>query len=451
MNEETGKKERLGDHSRRRLLQQVLGGAGYAGLRAMATGLPASFFLSGFPSSQAMAAADEKKKFLIMSSATHGCPLNAYAPGTYDIDRTIRSADPRMRAVQIEQFGGVTGGLPWASLGNHLNRSCFLHHRTYTNNHGALLKVLQLMGSARTAAGSGTEQLGSLIASENAAGLGTLQRAPVPLQVAQAANLGYRFEGRALSQLRPVTLKSLIKPKTSLTTLREETLGKLHSSMRQSSFTKAQKNWLDRYVQSRQMAQNIDDRVLGRLAAIERGVRGDMNAAIALILMKVTPATSLFIPFGIDNHKDEEFLNETEATLQGVEDLKYLFDSLQDAGIANDVIFATLNVFGRTLHQENGRNHHGAHHAMFIWGEGVRPGIAGGLELTVDQKSGKFAGHAATPIDSMTGAGGEGGDIPREESLEAAAKTLAKLTGMSEERINKRIVGGKIIRSVLMA
>jgi hypothetical protein len=79
---------------------------------------------------------------------------------------------------------------------------------------------------------------------------------------------------------------------------------------------------------------------------------------------------------------------------------------------------------------------------MVMIGNGIKPGVVGGVEL-----DGSGSDYQSTSIDSTTGA--PQGDIPFEESLAAAGKTLAHALGVPEERVDAMIDGGKIVRSVV--
>lgn len=88
---------------------------------------------------------------------------------------------------------------------------------------------------------------------------------------------------------------------------------------------------------------------------------------------------------------------------------------------------AGLSVFERTLAQK---------------GESVNPGVIG----SVTESGNNFG---ATGIDSIAGVGNDDADIPANETLEGAEKTLGCALGISAERINTRISGGKIIEVAL--
>lgn len=433
------------ESSRRNLLKTALFGSGFAGLRAMATGLPVSLFTVGLPRGDALAQEPGQRKFLVMSTSGAGDPWNANGPGTYGIDGVIHNQQPGMEPVDFNLGPDVRtrAAAPWAGLSQNVrSRTAFVHHRTYQNAHPQFGNVLELVGSARGATGSGSEQLASVLSSENAPVLSTIQAEPISLQGS------VKFEGRVLQELKPRTLSSLFSVETGnalqLAQLREQTLDSLHATLKARG-TPAQRRWVDRFVISREQANSLDESLLSRFDAIDGdGAQDQVQAAVALILMRVSPVVQIRIPFGGDNHQDTNLVREANETISGVGRIDELFTALNDAGIGDQVLFANLNVFGRTLGPRNnpGRDHNLNHHMMVISGAGVKPGVFGKVET-----SGRDYG--AIDIDSVTGAGVEGADIPRDQSLEAVAKTLAVLSGVERETAEVRINGGKVIEAAL--
>jgi len=73
--------------SRRETLLTGLFGAGYVGLRALATGLPPWFLLNPRRATaqdlQCMLNAQNNNQYLILSTSSNGDPVNCNCPGTY--------------------------------------------------------------------------------------------------------------------------------------------------------------------------------------------------------------------------------------------------------------------------------------------------------------------------------------------------------------------------------
>jgi hypothetical protein len=431
------------DASRRRFLRQAL--LGPVGLRAIATGLPASLFLTGFPRGDALAAEAAPAQFLLYLNARAGHPINANAPGSYGIQGVSNNPQAQMAATSL-QLGGVTttAAAPWATLPQWvLDRTCFIHHRTYQNAHPQHEKVMGLVGAAKGETGTGTEHLASLVASETARVLGTVQREPVAL-----GGESVTFRGSVLQSLRPRTLAQIFSPlegaQLQLAQLRDTALDEIHADLRARGTT-AQRTWLDRHASSREQVKLIDETLLGRFASIQGNGQDDqLAAAIALFMMQITPVVSVDVAFGGDNHNDSGLAKEGDQTVAALASLGTFFAELDAVGLADQVTVANLSVFGRTLGKKGtqGRDHNLNHHVMMISGPAVQPGVFGAIKPTGND-------FGATGIDSETGAGGNGGDIPEDETLEAAAKTLATVVGLAPDRVELRIGAGKVIKAAI--
>src|SRR5262249_33670961 len=106
--------------SRRKALMSALFGAGYVGLRALATAIPAGFLLRGrraFAEGAATCANPAKAQFVILSTSGAGDPINANAPGTYEDPNIAHPADPTMAPTNF-MLGGVAAkaAMPWSTL-----------------------------------------------------------------------------------------------------------------------------------------------------------------------------------------------------------------------------------------------------------------------------------------------------------------------------------------------
>src|SRR3954463_7400440 len=105
--------------NRRHLFQSAFAGAGFRGLRAMATGLPVSFLLN--PKSaraDGMCDSNPGAQYLILSMSSGGDALNCNVPGTYDLPASFASgtstqSDPREMTMTP---GSMTiGGKQWTA------------------------------------------------------------------------------------------------------------------------------------------------------------------------------------------------------------------------------------------------------------------------------------------------------------------------------------------------
>jgi hypothetical protein len=162
-------------------------------------------------------------------------------------------------------------------------------------------------------------------------------------------------------------------------------------------------------------------------------------AAALLIKMNVTPVVTIHLPFSGDNHSDANFNNEAVQTNASVNNIKTLMTKLSAYGLQDKVTLATLNVFGRTFGDLNGRGHNASHSVSVIIGKGFKGGVVGGILP---------GGHAAD-IDSATGAASPSGDLAAANSLASVAKTLGIGVGLTDEQVNDQITSGTAIRSVI--
>ncbi len=431
--------------TRRKLLQSALFGAGFVGLKSLATGLPIAFLRDGV----AHAANAPKPNFLIQATLNSGDPFNANVPGAFAAG-TEHSADPGLAATDVQLGSAVAKGAQrWSVVPNDLrSRMSFIHHHTYSNAHPEYGKVQGLMGAAKAQTGNGQEMIASLFAQENAAALGTIQTEPIPL----GSEL-ITYQSRPLTNIRPTDLKSLFTAPEALAAtlqqLRDAELDKMYAGLKASG-NRYQQAFLDRYALGRDQARKLGDSLgtlLTRLPLDPMSPNSSTDqllTAVALIALKVSPAVTVHLPFGGDNHNDSDLADETAQTLSSIGDIEFLWSELKNAGLQDQVTFAVLNVFGRTLKRNTrgGRDHNGNHHAMLLFGPKVRGSVIGGIAPSGND-------FAATAFDSQTGASRPDGDIPALGSLESAAKTLGTALGVAPDVLEHRIQGGKVIAAAL--
>jgi hypothetical protein len=428
--------------SRREALMSALFGAGWVGLRALATGLPASFLVNPRRAlaDNAACAAAPKAQYLIVATSGAGDPINANVPGTYDDPKIAHSADPAMAATPLSIGGrSYTAARPWSTLPQAvLDRTSFWHIMTNTPVHPKEPDVLRLMGSTASA-----EMLPSLLAKQLAPCLGTIQTQPIALG-ASSPSEGLSFEGQALPILPPLALKQTLAnpagPLTKLQPLRDQTLQQL-SSLYRDSATPAQKRYLDALVLSQSQVRNVSQDLLAALGAInDNGIGSQMTAALALIQMNVAPVLTVHIPFGGDNHRDNGLATETAQTVSGVAAIADLMARLDSAGLTDRVSFLSLNVFGRTIGPGNtdGRQHNGNHQVSIAIGKPFRGGVLGGVAPVGND-------YGAQPINSASGAAAADGDVAPVDTLAAFGKTALAAIGGDPSQIT----GGQVIAAAL--
>lgn len=433
--------------SRRKLLMSTLFGAGYVGLRALATGIPAGILMKGrhaFADAAPTCADRSKAQFVILNTSGNGDPINANVPGTYADPMITHSADPTMAATRLTMRGvATTAALPWSTLPQTvLDRTVFWHIMTNTPVHPKEPDVLKLMGNTYA-----DEMLPSILAKQLAPCLGTVQAQPITLG-ASSPSEGLSYAGQALPIIPPLALKATLTsptgPLMNLQGLRDQTLAQLDELYRGGA-NAGQKKYLDALVSSQSEIRNIRQDLLSSLAAIkDNTITSQVTAAIALVQMNVTPVIAIHIPFGGDNHTDAALANEARQTVSGVAAIGSLMSQLASAGLADQVTFMSLNVFGRTLGPSNtdGRQHNPNHQVSITIGKPFKGGVIGGVGPVARD-------YGALAINSQTGAGGAGGDIDPVGTLASFGKTALAAVGAAGSAIDAAINTGKIIPAAL--
>jgi uncharacterized protein (DUF1501 family) len=420
--------------------------AGSLILRSLATGIPAKILLDPLSAN-----ADEPTvgRMLILSSSSNGDPINANVPGTYAFGASecFHSPDPAMAKTALTLAGQSTyAAKPWAMLPQKiLNKTAFFHHATYTPVHGELNRVQKIMNATEK-----NDMLISLLARELANGLGTVQADPVSLGASGGELLS--SAGRILGNVAPLSVRQALGgvegPLKSLTAMRDAQIDKIYDVYRERG-TPTQLTLLDAWARSRDEVRGIGQELVARLDAIDgNDAVNQVRCAAVLAAMNIAPVITIHLDFGRDNHSDSDFETETDKHLESIpllEELMTQLDDLKTSGsLKHEVVIGTLNVFGRTFKKKGnaGRDHNSGHHAMVLMGDGVKGGVVGGLQPNDDGSD-----YIATAIDSATGE--KGGDIPFEETLASAGKTLGAVLGVPSDRLDKMIKGGKVVQSVV--
>jgi hypothetical protein len=433
--------------TRRHALMSTLFGAGFVGLRTLATGLPVSFLLNprkaladvpqGCPAGVA-------PQYIVLSTSGNGDPINANVPGTYDDPNIAHSTDPTMAATPLTLSGQTyTAAAPWATLPqNVLDRTSFWHAMTNTPIHPKEPNALKLMDATL-----GDEMLPSILAKLLAPCLGTIQQQPISLGAASPSE-GLTFAGQALPIIPALSLKATLTspagPLTTLQPLRDQTLNQLYDLYR-SGATTAQRSFIDSLVQSQQQVRNIQQSLLMQLSSIKDNTpASQVLAAVALIQMQVTPVIAIHIPFGGDNHQDALLKNETTQTVSGVATIAALMSQLATAGLSDQVSFLSLNVFGRTIGpaNTNGRQHNPNHQVSIAIGKPFKGGVVGGVTPLAGD-------YGAVAIDSATGAANPSGDVSAVSTLGSFGKTVMAAVGIDAGTIAAQITTGTVITGAL--
>ncbi len=432
--------------NRRQFLLSALFGTGWLGLRALATGLPIGL-LARPGSARAQASTCANPQFIYFLTSGSGDPLNANVPGCYIDPGIYHPADPTMAPSSVS-VGGQTyqAAKPWSQLPpSILARTTFLHHGTYTNNHGDAAKVNRLMGQIQR-----QEMLVSLVAKSTGPCLGTIQNQPVVL-----SNNLITYSGSVMPILNPQALQAVLAQPTgplgALQKIRDNELNKLNALYKQSA-NQAQKAILDQYALSQAQVRSLSQQLLSDLASISGTTRTDLNiAAVVLFKMNVSPVAVATFSFGGDNHGDVGLANETQGTVASVAGISDFVSRLTTYGLQDQVTIALQNVFGRTLSVANhsgnadGRNHNANHHCSVFIGKPFKSAVIGGVTLNNNKND-----YRATGFDSASGAVNDtGGDVPYTDTLSSVGKTLALAAGVDQATIASQITVGKVIPAAL--
>jgi hypothetical protein len=433
--------------TRRHALRSTLLGAGYVGLRALATGLPAKLLLDPKRALADMPAAcptAQSGQFVIFATSGNGDAINANVPGTYEDPGIYHSKDPAMAVGSLSLAGqSYRAAMPWTQLPQDvLDRTVFWHLMTNTPVHPKEPDVLKLMGT--TDAG---EMLPSILARHLAPCLGTIQSQPISLGAASPTE-GLTFGGQALPIIPALALKATLTsapgPLTNLQALRDKTLNDLYGIYKNGA-TDAQRQYIDSLVTSQSQVRNIRQDLLNQLATItDNSVTSQIQAAVTLIQMKVSPVIAIHIPFSGDNHRDIALAAESAQTISGVAAIGALMALLKSTGLQDQVSLMSPNVFGRTLNggSVDGRSHNPNHQVSFTIGKPFRGSVIGGVAPVAGD-------YGALPIDSKTGKGSTSGDISAVDTLPSFGQSMLAAVGVERKDIAYAINRGQVIAGAL--
>jgi hypothetical protein len=418
--------------NRRSFIQTGSGALGTLLLQGLASGLPPAYLLN--PTKARAQAMPDAYQTLILSTSSKGDPLNVNCPGSYGNGITN---NPNLPTGQT-RFGGIRhrAAQVWCDLPNTLRqRLAFFHYNPRTAAHPEYRLTMAMRGSIKNEMGNGTEMFSSAM-SQMAYSPGMyLQEEPIPL-----CDSFITFRSQPLQSIDPVSLKALFSPAdqalADLRQTRDQVLDTLYADMKVNG-NKAQREFVDRYANSRQQARELGERMGDLLNELPvdpdelNSAEDQIIAAVALAELRISPVITINIPFGGDNHQDTGLIREQEQTVSGVEAIGSLWTRLQAANIQNQVTFATMNVFGRRayLNSRGGRDHNRYHALMVAFGHNVQGGVYGGMD-----SEGK-----AVAI----------GNIEAEETMEAAGFSLARALGYTEDAVARRIHNGRIVDGFL--
>lgn len=421
---------------RRELVKSFLVGGGYLGLRSLALGLPPQFLLN-----RKVLAQTATPTFLVFAENIAGCPINANVPGTYIPN--VRHPDvDGFRTPITARFGNqdLQAAIPWTRLPADLRaRLHFFHHQTGSSAHPESNLVQTVFGSIRAQTANTPEMLASAIAQETASGLGSLRTTPMCLSGSLT------FKGMNQPQIGPTNLKSLFGTQLSdldrsIAQVRAVALDKIYADLKQTG-TRAERKFLDDHALSAKQSRDLGEQLATYMSNISTNNQTDqLRTAAALFAMNIAPVVRLQMNFGGDNHEDTTLANEVSRHNEASQALSVFWEELQRYNLTEKVTFANLNVFGRTLdfRAGRGRDHNRLHSTMVAFGPNVMGGMSGSVQ----------SNFGASGINSETGTANSA-DIKPEETHASAAKSLMKAVGIDDAIIQKRVQGGKIVKTFL--
>ena len=433
------------------------------GIRAAITGLPVSFLLHG------RARADELgHRIAILASSSSGEPLNVCGPGTFDSNYSEYFSHPNSADIDLEEVieqmvNGVLLGVEslnapaevvlglesvqmascFAALSpDMLQHMVWFNYRSGANIHPQYKDVLTCYGQVRGGDGRGAEQLPAAIAQETASFLGTTTSEPLVL-----GSGAFVSNGGSLANYSPTKLKTLAESvgqsmggTENFAVMYDAFIDEAYQEVRQNG-TAQQLRFFDQHASSRQEAADFGSALGQLLVDIEDdSIQSQMRCAAIIAKLRLAPVVMTNMAFGGDNHQDAGLLNETNQTLEMIAALDAYWKAIHELGIADDVFFANLDVFGRDPRSDgNGRSHYGDFVSGMMVGTNLQGGVVGGWE--VDGKA------RASGINSTTGLSVEA-DIDANDTLPAYYRTIMNAAGVSLERQEIRLPTGTLVSSV---
>ena len=325
-----------------------------------------------------------------------------------------------------------------------LNHLVWFNYRSGANIHPQFKDVLTAFGQVRGLDGRGTEQLPGVIAQETAAMLGTTTAAPLVLGRGTFAS-----NGASLANYSPTKLKTLVNQAgmsmggtDNFGVMYDAFIDETYHEIRQNG-THQQRRFLDQHALSRREAVDFGS-ALGQLLEdiADDSIMSQMRCAAIVAKLRLAPVIVVDTNFGGDNHQDGGLLEETNGTLQMVAALDEYWNTIHSLDIADDVMLATLDVFGRNPRSDgNGRSHYGDFVSGLLVGTHLNGSVVGGWAVDGKVK--------ATGINSVNGSSTET-DISPDDTLQAYFRTMMDVAGVPHERQDLRLPTGRVVSSVIL-
>ena len=432
--------------NRRNFLMGSAGSLLGLSIRSLLTGLTPAFLLTG-----QLHAQESGRKFAIIAQSGAGESVNGSGPGSFDSPDFIHAGsgstdltrDIDGRTYTAADLGETTSFLGgpnpvriarvFEALGMMQENMAFFHHRTGFGIHPQFQRAQKIDGRLRGDSGRGQEHLASAIAQENATALGTLMSQPVVLSgnaTFRDAPLG-TYSPTALRELVMSAVGSVV-PSDMFGATRNFLVDEVYQRTRESGDPN-QRRFLDEFVISQNQATEVAERLVSEVEAIDDDeLASQMKMAAIIIKLRLAPAIVVDYRFSGDNHVSNGMTVEAEHTLNMVADYREFYDFAVSNGVWDELLYATLSVFGRSMNETgNGRGHNGSLSTGLLFGGHLSRKVVGGIDLTQPR-------GVSLPINSSTG-GTDNADVSEADSFACYAKSVLQAAGVPQSRLDVRV------------
>ncbi|MEO1582143.1 MAG: hypothetical protein AAFR91_09850 [Pseudomonadota bacterium] len=422
--------------------------ASFVGLsvRSLLTGLPPAFFLTG-----QLRAQDAGRKFAVIAQSGAGESVNGAGPGSFDSPDFIHPSDSATdltrvidgRTFSAADLGATTDYLGGANpvrisrcfeaLGPMQDNMAFFHHRTGFGIHPQFQLAQKIDGRLKGDDGRGQEELPAAIAQENATALGTLTDRPIVL----SGNA--TFQDAPLGSYSPTSIRELVLsavssevPAEMFSATRNYLIDEVYQGTRESGDPNQQR-FLDEYVVSQNQATEVAERLLDEVNAIDDdGMASQMKMAAIIIKLRLAPVVVVDYRLSGDNHVGNGMTVEAEHTLNMMADYREFYDFAVSNGVWNDLLYATVSVFGRSMNETgNGRGHNGSLSTGLLFGGHLTRKVVGGIDATRPR-------GFCMPINANDG-GTANPNVSEDDTFACYAKSVLQAAGVPSPRLDVRV------------
>lgn len=432
--------------NRRHFLRVSAGSALAVSVRSLLTGLPAAFLLTGQTRAQ-----EAGRKFVMLAQSGAGEAVNGFGPGSFDSpdfshpapDESDATRDIAGRTFSAADLSATTdflgGNSPvriarcFEALGAMQDNMAFFHHRTNFGIHPQMQSAQAIGGAMRGADGRGQEQLASALAQENAVALGSVIDRPIVLSGSVS------YENTPLTRYEPTVLKELVLssvstavPSDMFGAARDKMLDRVYTNVRDNG-TPNQRRFLDDYVLSQAQAVDVAERLVAEVDEIvDDGLTSQMKMATIIGKLQLAPVAVVGYRVSGDNHVPNGLEVETSLTLDMMASYREFYDFALSNGFWDQMLYATLSVFGRKMNvSNNGRGHNGSLSTGLLFGGQLQRAVVGGINP--DNPRGE-----SLPINSTTGGTGNP-DVSDGDSFACYAKSVMMASGVPQDRLDARV------------